>query len=55
MTITKFEETSIENAYSIGAISYEDYCRLLNDITPLLWDEMVPELDFIMCKNRLGS
>ena len=37
---TQFENTSIENAYATGEISYEERCKLMNDITPMLWDEI---------------
>ena len=40
MTQTSFEEQSIEMAYLVGEISYEEYCKLMNDITLILWSEL---------------
>jgi len=40
MTQTQFERQSIETAYSAGEISREEYCRLMDDIVPMLWDEI---------------
>ena len=44
MTQTQFEKNSIELAYSAGVVSYEEYCKLMDDITPLLWDEIMAEV-----------
>ena len=33
------EEKQILNAYNTGVISKEEKDKLLNDITPLLWEE----------------
>ena len=40
MTQTQFEEQSIELAYLSGEISYEEYFKLMDDITPMLWNEI---------------
>ena len=40
MTQTQFEKQSIKAAYSSGSISYEEYCKLMDDITPMLWNEI---------------
>ena len=40
MTITQYEREAIEKAYNTGVISYEEYRKLMNDIVPMLWDEM---------------
>ena len=39
MTQTQFEKTAIEKAYQAGTNSYEEYCKLMDDITHKLWDE----------------
>ena len=40
MTQTQFESEAIELAYSTGNISYEEYCKLMDDIIDMLWDEL---------------
>ena len=40
MTQTQIETQAIKTAYSVGEISYEEYCKLMDDITPMLWAEI---------------
>ncbi len=40
MEQTRFEEAAIENAYSVGEISQEEYHKLMSDLTPLLWEAL---------------
>lgn len=42
MSQTLEEQRQIEAAYISGQISYEERTKLLNDITPLLWNELMP-------------
>ena len=39
------EQDEILKAYSVGLMSKEDRDRLLNDITPALWEELRPTFD----------
>jgi len=39
MSITQYEKQQIIAAYNSGEISREEYVKLLNDITPMLWEE----------------
>ena len=40
MTQVKFEEEASKKAYSAGEISYEEYNKLMDDISDMLWDEL---------------
>lgn len=37
---TYFEKSAIEKAYKTGAISREEFYKLMDDITPMLWREL---------------
>ena len=39
--IVKFEQQQIERSYELGVISLEERNKLLDDITPELWELLV--------------
>lgn len=40
MTQTQKEEAAIKQAFAFGEISLEQYRKLMNDITPYLWQKL---------------
>lgn len=40
ITCVRFEENAIKKAYQEGVISREEFYKLMDDIMPMLWDEL---------------